>query len=196
MRLPQIRLESTNAAIQITTQNAKVEIEQPPADLNIQQPQADMEINRTPSRLTIDQTKARADVDLKSTPQRISEAAQKGQQDLLEGIARRAQEGDELMRIENGGKPIADQAKKHSFLPEHEFRLGWIPSIGSVQINYDPGKLDIQWKVNRPVINVQNNKPILNYYPGKVETSLKDYPSIKTDFVNLKYVGPNYEQTI
>lgn len=196
MRLPQIRLESTNANIQINTQNAAVEIEQPPAELSIEQPKAEMQIERMPSRLTIDQTKARADVDLKSTPQRISEAAQQGHQDAMEGIARRIQEGDELMRIENGGNPIAQQAKKHHFLPEHEFALGWIPSIGSVQINYDPGKVDIQWKVNKPNIQVRSNKPLLNYHPGQVSTSIKNYQSLQIDFANLKFIGPNYEQTI
>ncbi|MGG5255320.1 DUF6470 family protein [Neobacillus sp. SM06] len=196
MRLPQIRLESTSARIAIHTQNAKMEIEQPPAELSIQQPKADIEIAKIPSRLTIDQTKARADVDLKSTPQRIREAAQQGYQDALKGIARRIQEGEELMRIENRGNPIAEQAKNHHFLPEHEFTLGWIPSLGSVQINYDPGSLDIQWNVNKPLINVQNNKPIIRYYPGKVETSIQSYQSLKIDFENLKYVGPKYEQTI
>jgi hypothetical protein len=196
MELPQIRLQSTNAQINIQSQKGQLEIQQPHAELSIQQPLAEMQIDRTPSRLTIDQTKAREDVDLKSISRRIEEAAQLGRQDWLQGIARRTQEGEELMKIENGGNPIAEIAKRKRFLPEHEFGLGWIPSEGSVKINYDQAKVDIQWQVNKPIINSQINKPIINYTPGNVDINMKQYQSLKIDFENLKHVGINYEQFI
>ena len=196
MELPQIRLESTYAKININTQPAQLEIEQPPADLSIQQPQADMELERTPANLTIDQTKAREDVDLKSIFKRTEEAAQWGREAVLEGTARRVREGEELMRIENGGNPIAEQAKRHGFLPEHEFGMGWIPSEGSVKINYEPAKININFKVNKPIIESKINKPIINYTRGKVDIRMKQYQSLKIDFDNLKYVGTNYEQLI
>jgi hypothetical protein len=196
MELPQIRLQSTNAQINIQTQKGQLEIQQPHASLSIQQPPAEMKINRTPSRLTIDQTKAREDVDLKSISRRIEEAAQLGRQDWLEGIARRTQEGEELMKIENGGNPIAEIAKRKRFIPDHEFGLGWIPSDGGVKISYDPGKVDINWKVNKPIIESQINKPIINYTHGNVDINMKQYQSLKIDFDNLKHVGINYEQLI
>lgn len=196
MNFPQIRLQSTNAQIAIQTTQPRQQIEQPAADLSIQQPKADMQIERTPSKLTIDQTKARADVDLKSIFQRTADAAQQGHQDLLSGIARRIQEGEEMMRIEKGGKPIANIAKQHRLMPEHEFNVGWIPSAGGVKINYDPGKVDINWKVNKPIIDSKQNKPIIDYTPGTVSVELKQPASLKIDFDNLKFVGINYEQTI
>jgi hypothetical protein len=196
MELPQIRLQSTNAQINIQTQKGQLEIQQPPADLSIQQPKAQMQIDRTPSRLTIDQTKAREDVDLKSIFKRTEEAAQWGRQAVNEGTARRIQEGDELMRIENRGNPIADQAKRHHSLPEHEFGIGWIPSAGSVKINYDPVRIDVNWQINKPIIEANIHKPIINYNPGKVDISMQQYQSLKIDFDNLKYVGNHYEQLI
>lgn len=196
MELPQIRLESTYAKIEINTKKDHLQIEQPPADLSIQQPKAEMQIDKVPSKLTIDQTKARADVDLKSVFRRTEEAAQQGRQDWLDGIARRIQEGEGLMKIENSGNPIVEQAKEHRLLPEHEFGIGWIPSAGSVQINYDPGKVDVNWKVNKPLIHSQINNPIIHYTPGNVEVSMKQHQSLKIDFDNLKFVGTNYEQLI
>ncbi|XJZ26951.1 DUF6470 family protein [Bacillota bacterium Lsc_1132] len=196
MNFPQIRLQSTKAEIAIRTTPAVQTIEQPPADLSIEQPPANMQIERIPSKLTIDQTKARADVDLKSIFQRTAESARQGRQDLLSGIARRVQEGEALMKIETGGNPLAELAKQHKLLPEHEFGIGWVPSAGSVRINYDPGKVDINWKVNKPVIESKQNKPTIQYTPGIVTVNLKQYPSLKIDFVNLKFVGINYEQTI
>jgi hypothetical protein len=196
MQLPQIRLQSTFAQTEINTYEDKLEIKQPKAELNIQQPLAELDINRTPSKLTIDQTKAREDMDLKNITKRIEEFAQQGYQDWLSGIARVSQDGDELMMIENGGHSIADQAKRNTESPMLDFNIGWIPSAGGVRIGYDPGKVDINWKVNKPIIESRINKPILNYTPGKVEVSIKEYPSLKIDFENLRYVGINYEQSI
>jgi hypothetical protein len=184
MNIPQIQMHSTFGRIEINTQSARLTIEQHPADLSIQQPKAEMTIEKTPGRLTIDQTKARADVGLKSARQQISEAAQQGQQAVVEGMARRAQEGAEMMKIENGGgkaKAIKAQAKRVKMFEDHEFNIGWVPSYGSVQMDYDPGRLDINWKINKPIIESQSHQPIINYYPGSIDIHMKEYPSLNID---------------
>ncbi|MFS0821620.1 DUF6470 family protein [Bacillus sp. 1P02SD] len=196
MGLAQIRLESQNAKTGIRTTKPIQEIQQPKADLSIQQPKADLEIRTTPGKLTIDQTEAWADMDLKHISRRIAEAADKGYQNSLEGIARRAQEGNELMKIENGGNPIAQIAKRNSEGPEFQFNIGWIPSHFSVKTNYVPAAVDIQVKVNKPIINSSINKPIHEYIPGKAYIRLEQRQSLKIDFANLKYVGVNYKQEI
>jgi hypothetical protein len=196
MQFPQIRLQSTFAQTEINIYKSKLEIEQPKADLSIQQLSADLDIQRTPSRLTIDQTKAREDLDLKHISRRIEEAAQRGYQDWLSGLARVSQDGDELMMIENGGHPIAEQAKRNSESPMLEFNIGWIPSAGGVKIDYAPGKVDINWKINRPIIESSLNKPVINYKPGKAEVTLKNHASLKIEFENLRHVGIKYEQFI
>jgi hypothetical protein len=196
MQFPQIRLQSTFGQTEINIRQSVQEIEQPKADLSIQQPTAELDIQRTSSKLTIDQSKAREDMDLKNISRRIEEFAQQGYQDWLSGLGRLSQDGDELMMIENGGNAIAEQAKRNNEPPMLEFNIGWIPSASSVKIGYDPGRVDINWKVNKPIIDSKINKPIHNYTPGKAEVNLKTYPSLKIDFENLKYVGTNYEQSI
>jgi hypothetical protein len=191
MNFPQIHMQSTFGQIEINTQRAQLQIEQPPATLSIEQPPAQMEVERIPPRLTIDQTRARADVEIKSAPQTIEDTAQQAREDVLEGIARRSQEGDAMMNIENGGNAIAEIAKQHKVLPEHQFAIGWIPSPGSVKIDYDPGSLEINWKVNKPIIDSKVNQPIIQYTAGKVDIGMKQYPSLKIDVV-----GGNYEQSI
>jgi hypothetical protein len=173
VKIPQIRLESTSGQISIQTRNAVNQIQQPKADLSIEQPKADLTMKTRPSKLTIDQSQARADVDLKSISRRWEEFAQKGYQDFLAGVARRAQQGDELMKIENGGNPIANQAKQNSQKPKKEFGLGFIPSAGSVKIQYEPAKVEIEVQPNKPNINVKVNKPIYEYEPGKVDIHLQ-----------------------
>ncbi|PLT31069.1 DUF6470 family protein [Peribacillus deserti] len=184
MNIPQIRLESTKGQIELRTIQPKQSIEQKPADLSIEQPKAELRIKTTPGRLTIDQAKAREDVDLKSMFKRTEEAAQQGYQDWLSGLARVASDGEELMKIENGFHALANQAKSNSESPIYDFNIGWIPSEGSVKINYEPAKVSIEADPQKPRINVNVNKPFHEYTPGRTEVSLKQYPSLKIDFTN------------
>lgn len=196
MNVPQIRLQSTSASLSIRTTPGRMDIEQPPAELDIQQPQAKMEIERKPSKLTIDQTEARADMDLKSVRRRIEEYSQQGYEDWLAGLARVAQDGDELMMIENGGDAIAAQAKRNSEDPMYEFNIGWIPSAGSVKISYDPGSVKVNIEPQKVVNHSRPQKPNIQYSPAQVDVSLKRYADLQIDFANLKHVGINYEQEI
>jgi hypothetical protein len=196
MQLPQIRLQSTFAKIAIETTPPVQEIKQIPAELDLQQPPAEMKIETTPFKLTIDQTKAWEDMDLKHIFRRIEEFAQQGYEDWLEGIARVSRQGDELMRIEDGGNPIAEQAKENSEDPIYDFNIGWIPSLFSVKTHFEPAKVHIDVKVNKPINNTKINKPIINYTPGKVTIGLAQRNSLKIDFVNLRFVGTNFEISI
>ncbi|MCF6138755.1 DUF6470 family protein [Pseudalkalibacillus berkeleyi] len=183
MKIPQIRIQSQPALIGLKTTEPIQEIKQPKADQSIQQPKAELNIQTTKGTLTIDQTQAWNDMDLKSVFVRTEEAAQLGKSDLLEGVARRAQEGDQLMRIENGGSPLVDQAEMNSMNSMKEWNIGWIPSAGSVKVNYQPADVNVDVKVNKPIIETTLQKPEHNYQPGKVEVSLQQRNSISIDFV-------------
>lgn len=182
MQLPQIRLQSTSAKIGISRKDAQLTIEQSIGDLQIEQPKAELNIIRKPGKLTIDQSQARADVDLKSIRQRIEEAAQFGKQDLLEGIARRIREGNEMMEIEGGFQAIPNISKQRTDGTKKEFNIGFIPRAGSVKIEYVPGSVEIDSKINKPKINYQVNKPNIKYSPGEVNINLKQHASLKIDF--------------
>lgn len=178
MNVPQLRLESTNARIGLHTQQPVQEIQQAPADLQIKQPQAELEVNVTPGQLTIDQTEAWADMDLKHISRRIEEFAQRGYEDWLSGLARMSQEGDDLMRVENGGNPIAEHSKMNSESPIYEFNIGFIPRANSVKINYHPSEVQLNWKTHKPEIDVKINRPQHQYTPGKVNVSIEQMPSL------------------
>jgi len=192
---PQIRLQSTSAKIEIQIQRGGLEIEQKPADLEIEQPKAKMTIERRPSKLTIDQTKAREDVGYKSVARALEDEAAEGKQAVLEGIARRGQERQELLQIQNGGNAIKSLSKNNSQKIK-QFGLGWIPSPNSVQISYDPGEVNISIEPQKPIITSKINKPEMTFSPTEVNIQLAQYPSLEIDFENLKFVGVNYEQYI
>ncbi|WP_243356007.1 DUF6470 family protein [Bacillus litorisediminis] len=196
MQLPQIRIESQQAILGIRTKNATQEIKQPHADVQIIQPKAELSIETKKGQLTIDQTKAWEDMKLYSPLRSIEVSAQKGKQAWLEGIARRAQEGEQLMKIENGTNAITDIAYQKVKPETLNFNIGWIPSHFSVKIHYEPGDVEIQAQPRKTEINVTPQKPIISYTSGDVTYHLEQRPELNIEFVNLKHTGKGFETTI
>ena len=178
MQVPQLQIRTTDAKIGLTTTRAKQEIEQRPATMSIEQPKAIQEIRTTPAQLKIDTSEARAQYGFKTISQLSRENAQEGQQAALEGIGRRAQQGRALMSIENGGNPIANQAKQ-SWPQMKRSGIKFIPSHGSVKIDYTPAKVNISHEAQKPIIDVQGNKPVHRYTPGSVSVELLQKPTIE-----------------
>ncbi|MEI5907603.1 DUF6470 family protein [Bacillus spongiae] len=196
MQLPQIRIQSEQAIIQLNIEPPQQSIQQPKAKLDIQQPKPELSINTTPSQLTIDQTLAWEALNQKSSLRFGEEIADKGYEAWLSGLARATAEGEELLKIENGGNAISSISKRNSEGPELHFNIGWIPPFGSVKLQYEPSKVEIDWKVNRPINKTEIEEPIINYEPGNTTISMKQYQSVTIDFEHLKYVGIQYEQEI
>jgi len=183
MNIPQIQIQTTRGQIGLTTQKPVQQIEQPKADLDIQQPKAKMSIRTTKSELSVDSVEMRKSLDLKSSSTRTAEVAQYSKQIAMEGLARRAQEGAELMKIENGGNPLVEQAKRTGRQPYTSLGIKFIPQANSVKINFTPGSVDIQVEPQKVINNTKINKPIHNYTPGKVNVEMQQYPSLKIDWL-------------
>ena len=181
MQMPRLIMESVQGRIGLTTTPAVQSIEQPHADLEIEQPPADLEISVTPSKLTIDQTKAWEDLDRKHIFKRIEEAAQQGYQDWLDGMARTAEEGDEMMRIENKGDPIAEQSRRNYEPEQVQIGVHFTPSFDRVKIAYEPSQLNIEITPHKAIINATPHKPVVDYTPGKVKVDMLQYPELKID---------------
>ena len=181
MQIPRLLMQQTYAKLQMSTTPSRQEVEQPQADLEIQQPRAVMNIKRTPSKLTIDQTEAFADMDIKSIFRRSEEWAAEGKRAVGEGMGRRAEEGSELIKIENGGNVIAEFAKINGSSPAKQFTIGVIPSFFSVKIHYQPSELQIDVEPQKAIIEATPHKPIVNYQPGKVNIDMLQYPELKIE---------------
>ena len=109
-----------------------------------------------------------------------------GRQELLNGIARRAQEGRKLMLSAGkgqGAQPIQSIAKENNG-PKRPgpYNIKFIPSYQSVKIQYDPGSVDIQAQTQKPKIDVAIQKPIHEYTKGKTQIDVLQYPSLKFDW--------------
>src|SRR5690606_29702408 len=117
MQILLIRVYSQPAQIDIQKTDAKLLISQRQSDLIIKQSQAELTMNTCPGKLRIDQSEAWADLKLMHITKRNKVFASEGKNALMQGIARRANQGDELMQIENNGNPLMSQAVQNSFEP-------------------------------------------------------------------------------
>lgn len=185
MQLPQIRMESQFAQIGMRQSVGKQELHQPKAELSIEQPKAELSIQTSRAQLTIDQTKAFEDANLMSIIKRMEIFAQEGKSAILEGMQRKAQQGSELMKIENGGNSIANQAVVNGHDQMKTLGLTYIPSQFSVTTHYEPGHIQIEAQANQPNIDVQINQVEHHYDRGSVEVFMERYEQLEIDYTNI-----------
>ncbi|WP_128568363.1 DUF6470 family protein [Lysinibacillus boronitolerans] len=144
MRIPQLQIQTTKAQIGLTIQQPEQKIEQQPAELQISQPAAELHIVTTEGQLQIDQTQLRADLGSFTFIELARKAAQKGEEDILQGIARRAREGRQLGDIRKGQNAIAAiAASKNENMQQKQLGIKFIPSFHAVELNYIPAKVEI-----------------------------------------------------
>ncbi|MDQ0269091.1 DUF6470 family protein [Cytobacillus purgationiresistens] len=186
MSMPYLEAHIRNAQIGIQYDQPNMKIKQPQADLRIQQPAAEVKISREASSLHIDQSEARADGDIKGTSRRVQEWAEKAKHTLTEGVARRVRQGDQMMKIENGGGAIPRIAKENGQPAPKSIGIGFIPkSHFRVQIDYDPGKVDIEVIPHEPIIDAQINKPIIDHENWKANIYLQQKESVSFELKNF-----------
>ncbi|MEK4406542.1 DUF6470 family protein [Sporosarcina sp. FSL K6-6792] len=181
MNIPQLQIETTRGVLGLQITKPTQEIHQPKATLSQQQPAAILEISTTRPQLSLETTEARADIDMKSVFRRTNEYAQLGKQGAMDGIARRAQEGRQLVKIGNGGNAIASIAKQNATPPLAPMGIRFIGNRSQIQMSIQPGTLNIQATPQKPINDVQINKPIHNYTQGKVTGQMEQYPTIQID---------------
>lgn len=181
--MPQIQLQKTD--VQMNLKPAAVvgqqHIEQPKADLRIQQPAAILEINTTKGRLHIDSSQARRDLGMLSPMESVAKYANDGKQENLQGIARRAREGRQMVNMsgKGNGKKIAQTIAKQNHGPHRTpFNIKFVPSVGSVKVHYEAGTTDVNIQKRAPVIDAKVNKPVYQYTPDKVSYTMLQRPNV------------------
>lgn len=181
MNIPQLQIQTTPGILGLQTTKPTQEIEQPRATLTQQQPAAILEISTTRPQLSVDTTEARAEIDLKSVFRRSEEYAQFGKKGAMDGIGRRAQEGQQMMEIENRGNVIPEISKQNATPPPAPIGIRFIGNHSTIQVSVQPGTTTINATLQKAVNDVQINKPISQYTPGKVTGVMERYPSIQID---------------
>ncbi|WP_025786011.1 DUF6470 family protein [Sporosarcina sp. D27] len=182
MQMPQLQIQTTPGKLGLNIEMPVQQIEQPRAIIDQQQPAAILEISTTKPQLSLDTTAVREDIDMKSVFKRTEEYAQLGRQAALDGVGRRAVEGQQLLRIENGGNAIADLAKQNGTPPPAPLGIRFVANRSKILMSISPGTTTVNVTPQKPVFNAQVNKLIHTYTPGKVTGTMEQYPSIQIDW--------------
>ncbi|OEF97708.1 DUF6470 family protein [Desulfuribacillus alkaliarsenatis] len=166
MQLPQIQINHQNARIGLENNFAQISIRQSHADMRISQPHADLSMSTRHAQIYIDQRQAWDEVELKHIFTKITEYAQKGRQAALQAASRAAQEGDRMREIHISSNPFVEFAKRdQGQIPNTGIKF--IPSYGSVKISYQPMETDIQAQARDVQVDVNINKPQIQFNPGQ-----------------------------
>ena len=187
MKLPQIQIRKTDIKMDYEITKPVQRIQQPKATQKIEQPAAILEINTTRGRLKIDSSQARRDLGLIGPLESSDNYAKEGRRKVLEGISRRMNEGAQMK--DNAGKgqgraTIQNIAKQnHGPQRPGPYNIKFVPSIGSVKVDYTPGTTDVNITKQEPKIDVQVNKPIHDYTPGDVSGTMVQRPNVDIDVI-------------
>src|SRR5690625_1524737 len=185
MKFPQLRMESVMGRIRLEQTPSFLEIRQPKATQSIEQPKAELSIRTTKGKMQIDQSQAWEERNLMSTIRLNEIYAQEGLKAVQEGVARRAEQGSQLLKIEQGGNVIAEQAIENGHPRMKTLSIKYVPSPLSVKMNYEPGELHIDVQTSQPTIDVKINKPEINFLRGGVHIEMDQYPELDIYVVDL-----------
>jgi len=179
-----LQYQIVNAQTGINYQQPTMSIKQGRADLSIQQPKAEITMDLRPGKLSIDQTEAFAAMDRKGPLRRADDFIASALADFSSGVKKRAQQGDQLMRIENGGGAIAAIAKQNGTPPMKQMAIGFIPnSPFDVKVDYQPSQLNIDVQKRDPIIQSSINRPQIDIPRWSASTHMEQMPSIDFEYI-------------
>lgn len=177
-----LQINTIRPQIQINTINGQMEIRQPKGEQSIHTTMPKVKIESETPRVIIDQYQCFAESGLKNYLDLTKEAARLGYQKVLEGITRIVEDGNRMAQIENGMPPAIPELAEKNAWEELDYNIDTIPK-SRPKIDVE-GSLNIDWELGRVNIDYKINKPIINFQRGKVEIYLKQKPSIEIKYVD------------
>ena len=175
-----LQISTQKARIGIQTTNAALSYTQPRGQWNMQTQKAQMQVTKGMPQVVIDQTIPFAEAGLKTQPMLMREYADLGRQYVLEGIARRAREGD-LMARPPYGNAIPQIIQSRLPLERADFNVAFIPQ-SRPEIDFTGLEFEINWQIGGVETDFTPRKPEFNYTPGRVDIYMEQYPEIRYQY--------------
>lgn len=172
----QLEINQSFAKIGMDIKEPELKLSKSKGEMSLDKGPGEQSIKKKDSKVNIDNYPAEYDLGYRNYKDFMKDFSQKGKKTALSQIAKYANEGDQLMRIESGGDPIVFQAKENSKSIEKDIGIRWKrgPSISvskdQLDINYNPKNL----KGNYTESNVSSE---LNW--GRVNTYLKQKANLE-----------------
>ncbi|WP_151733759.1 DUF6470 family protein [Paenibacillus tengchongensis] len=175
--IPQIQIRQTPALIGLETTTGSMSIEQPKADLQITTKPGTWSMHSSAPDVTIDQSQARAAY----TGGKYSEMTERiysGIEQLwLQGIAKRMEQGDRMMKFFKPGNSIAE-VYGEDWRPNPYPETRAPASIDNVRIDIKAVPVEREYHKAEVTIQAEARSPVISYSPGKVDMYLRQRNSI------------------
>lgn len=178
-----LQITSQNARIGIETNNARLDFGPKRGRLEINTQKAQLEIEQARPQVVIDQTMPFAEAGRKTLSMFMQEYADLGRQYLMQGIARRAQEGDMLARPPYGNTIV--QIVLSKLHQPVDYTIGTIPrSKPEIDFVNMEGYMSYQPAFVQTNYVIEDNQ--FNYTPGGVNVYMERYHDLEISFIDTK----------
>lgn len=115
--------------------------------ISIRTTPARIDVNNARTKLEIDSAKPREELGYRGWHSKIADLQRFSYSRASKGIERRVRGGMELARIENGGNPIAEQARRRldEYWSDHSVEMAFLPkSPPQVRVEFTPAEISIE----------------------------------------------------
>lgn len=176
--LPVVQIRTTPALLNMSTTPGQYSIRQPKADMQLHTKPAKLTVQSHPIKLNVDQSKAFSAYNGGNMIDMNARIYSGIQQQFLQNIAERVQQGNQLAAIHIPGNTIADiigtDWKPRTF-PETRTEA----SYDNVDIQIDTKAPDLRYEPAVSEMNVTIRKPEIEYQRGKLDIYMKQYASVQ-----------------
>ena len=181
-----LKITTTPIEYKVQTQSASINVTRcEPAKLQAHVTPLQTKVRTDNIKVLLDTTKARSSIGLKSAPQLIVEARDRGLQAAQDATAQYAEIGNQMAQIHTN-QTIPDILAQRLYQQPTTMTV-FLPSSG-VDISWKPNKLDMDIQPGTIRNEWEDAKLDMEYVPSKFQISVLQYPK-----VTIEYLGtPNY----
>ncbi|MGG3284509.1 DUF6470 family protein [Paenibacillus solani] len=191
MNIPRIQIQQGYSRIGLETTKGQQSIEQPRSSINMTQKQAVIEMERVEGTLEIDSRKAWSALGKARFEEVTDRVAQSSLQISMQNIADIARNGDLMMATHKDGNVFAEIARDNVFRERPSVEITGDPGYDNVDITYNPGQVQTNYIPGGVSFNPETFKPIIDYYPGKVNPYL-----ISQNFIFMSVTGKHLDAVV
>lgn len=176
--IPRHQVRMTHAKLHIDADLGQYEMKQPRPTFEMEQHRPKQSIEQPRGELEIDQTKAWDALARTNILTVMSRIFSQARDIAMQGIARRAEEGDQMAAIHTKADAIVNIAQnvRVSF-PEMQY--AGEAAYDNVDISYNRRDPIISAEPGRVDLNTQVNPPEVQYHRGKLDIYMKQYPAVE-----------------
>ncbi|HEY2494679.1 MAG TPA: DUF6470 family protein [Paenibacillus sp.] len=175
---PILQIRQTPGIIGIDADRGQYSIQQPRADMDLSTQPAQLEIHQYQPKLKIDQSAAIAAYNGGSVIEMNKRIYSGNEQVFLQNMANRVKQGNDLAAIHISGNTFANIVGTDTgSIPLPEFRGP--ASVDNVDVDFEIRALETSYQPAAVNLNVQVNRPAVEYTRGKLDIYMQQHPSVQ-----------------